>query len=386
MPFILSQMIEAYRWIGALIVISVHSTNTFVNLADIMTAPHGPLVYVWWFVVNFGLGHQLVLGFFVLSGYLVGGAVLANIRKQKDFVREYLIHRFVRIYIVTVPTLLFTFVLDSAGRQLPNPIFYDVPAFQGHFTGAVFLANLANVQEILAPPFGTNSPLWSLACEFWYYICFPLLALPLARNYDARLRYGGFALGVAIFAFLGSASPWFRFGFLLWVIGALASLPARPLVVSRWASLAIYLATLAVIRLVVRGPMLEAHPYLQDAADIVGALVLVNLLLTVRHGPQEGWDALRPKFHHTFADFSFSIYSLHMPILIFCRAIADSCLGAGWAQQLAAPAHWWTLAGVVFLIITTSYVFSRFTEAKTGAARRYLSAKLPRLALAARGV
>ena len=55
MPFLLSQMIEAYRWIGALIVISVHATNTFLSLNDIMTAPHGPLVYVWWFVANFAL-------------------------------------------------------------------------------------------------------------------------------------------------------------------------------------------------------------------------------------------------------------------------------------------------------------------------------------------
>ncbi len=38
MPIILSQMLEAYRWIGALLVLSAHSTNLFVSLHDIMTA------------------------------------------------------------------------------------------------------------------------------------------------------------------------------------------------------------------------------------------------------------------------------------------------------------------------------------------------------------
>jgi peptidoglycan/LPS O-acetylase OafA/YrhL len=382
MPFLLSQMIEAYRWIGALIVIATHATNTFLNLGDIMTAPHAPLVYCWWFLASFSLGHPLVLGFFVLSGYLVGGAVLASLRKGKDFLREYFIHRFARIYIVTIPTLLVTFVLDSFGRSLPNPTFYEIPAFQGHFTLPVFLANVVNVQEILAPTFGTNGPLWSLACEFWYYICFPLLLLPLARNYSALLRWSGFALGAAICLYLAMASAWFRFGFLLWVMGALATLPRRPLIDSRWASLAIYCATLAVIRLAIRGPLVENHPWVQDVSDIVASLVLCNLLLTVRWSPLTGWDWLRPRFHHTFADFSFSIYSIHMPILIFYRALADSLMGAAWTQQLATPAHWSLLFAVIGSIILISYGFSRMTEAHTGAARRYLSASLPRFAFA----
>jgi peptidoglycan/LPS O-acetylase OafA/YrhL len=382
MPFLLSQMMEAYRWIGALVVISVHATNTFVSLADIMTAPHSAPVYAWWFFISFELGHQLVLGFFVMSGYLVGGAVLANIRKGKDFLREYFIHRFARIYIVTIPALIFTFFIDSLGHNMPNPTFYDLPVFQGHSTASVFIANVFNLQEIFSVFYGTNSPLWSLACEFWYYISFPLLLAPLARNYSKLVRYGGFALGLTIFCFFAAAAPWFRFGFLLWGIGAAASLPRRPLVASRWAAVAIYVVTLTPIRLLVRGPLLAAHPWLQDAADVLGSLVFANLLLTVRHSPQEGWDLLRPRFHHTFADFSFSLYCIHMPMLILYRAIADSLMGPEWAKQLATPAHWWTLAAVVSSIVALSYGFSRLTEAQTGAARRYLAEALPRFAFA----
>jgi peptidoglycan/LPS O-acetylase OafA/YrhL len=384
MPFLLSQMIEAYRWIGAMIVISVHATNSFVNLADIMTAPHAWPVYLWWLIVNFPLGHEMVLGFFVLSGYLVGGAVLASIRKEKYFLREYLIHRFARIYIVTVPTLILTFVLDSLGRNMSAPEFYHSPAFEGHFTMPIFIGNILNLQEILVPPFGTNTPLWSLACEFWYYICFPLLALPLARHYPKLVRYGGFALGATIFVALGATSPWFRFGFLLWVLGALASLPKTPLVASRWISLAIYVGLLFLIRFTVRGPFLETHMWLQDVADVAAALGLCNLLMTVRLGSTEGWNWLRSPYHHVFADFSFSIYSIHMPILIFWRVVADSTLGPAWAQQLATPGNWCALFAVIGCVLAASYGFSRLTEAHTGAARRYLSGVLPSFALAER--
>ena len=165
---------------------------------------------------------------------------------------------------------------------------------------------------------------------------------------------------------------------MLWVIGALASLPVRPLIASRWGALAIYFAALVPIRLLVRGPLLAAHPWLQDAADLLSSLLLANLMLTVRYSPAEGWNALRPQFHKTLADFSFSLYVIHMPILILLRSIEDSVMGPEWAKQLATPAHWATLPAVMSICIVAAYGFSRLTEANTGAARRYLSAALPR--------
>ncbi len=381
MPIILSQMLELCRWVGALVVLAVHSTNAFVSLADIMSAPQAAPVYGWWFVVSFELGHQGVVGFFVMSGYLVGGAVLANIRKEKDYLREYFIHRFARIYVVIVPALVLTFVADTIGRKLlPDPSFYDHPVFQGHFRADIFAANLLNLQEIYSVFYGTNSPLWSLACEFWYYITFPLLLAPLAHNYSRLTRYGGFVLGVLIFLALAWAGAWFRFGFVLWVLGALASLPHRPLIASRWAALALYAAALIPIRLLVRGPLLAAHPWLQDVADLTGAVLFCNLMLSVRYSSEQGWSLLRPQLHRTLADFSFSLYSVHMPILILLRAVADSIMGPAWASQLATPAHWATLTAAMSVIVVIGYGFSRLTEAHTGAARRYLSGALPRFA------
>ena len=112
MPFLLSQLIEAFRWMGALAVVGLHATNLFLNQADIMSATHAAPVYAWWFLTGFESGHQAVVGFFDLSGYLVGGAVLARMREPKPFLKDYYLHRFTRVYVVLIPTLLLTLFLD----------------------------------------------------------------------------------------------------------------------------------------------------------------------------------------------------------------------------------------------------------------------------------
>ncbi|MBM3562748.1 MAG: acyltransferase [Alphaproteobacteria bacterium] len=379
MPFILSQFIEASRWLGALVVLAVHTSNLFINIADIMSAPHAPLVYVWWFYAAFELGHQAVLAFFVMSGYLVGGAVLAHLRKNQGFLREYLIHRVSRIYLVVGPAVVFTLVLDSIGRWLfASSGVYEWPLFKGHFSALLFLASFLNLQGIGFDYFGTNGPLWSLACEFWYYVTFPLLLLPFARNYPLALRLLGFALGAGLFLAISTPPSWFKFGYILWAGGAFATLIPRPIIRSRWAALLLYAAVVVIIRLVVRGHLVETHPWVADAADLLGSSLFIIVLLAFRYGPSEGFSLLRFKFHKTLADFSFSLYSIHMPILIFARAAVGSTLGNEWATQLATPQNYALAFSLMGVTIVCGYFFSRVTEAKTGAARRKLRAILDR--------
>ena len=365
MPILLSHFLDACRWIGAIIVLGVHSTNFFVNLADIMSAPHAATVYGWWFFVNFELGHQGVVGFFVMSGYLVGGAVLSGVKSRKDFLREYLVHRFARIYMVTAPAVALTFLFDSFGRlSFGTSGVYGLPVFEAHSNPLLIVSNLLNLQNIYFEHYGTNGPLWSLACEFWYYVTFPLLLLPFARQYSRLARFGGFAAGLTIFIVLALPSSWFLFGYSLWALGAAASLATRPLIRSRWLAAALLAASLVAIRLLVRGPVLLDHPWLQTASDLTTAILFLNLATTLRFGPTEGWRLFAPTWHKTLADFSFSLYCVHMPTLVLVRAATDSLLGAGWAGQLATPAHWTLLAATMSLTIVLAYGFSRLTEAK----------------------
>lgn len=59
---------------------------------------HSPLIALGYFVT--GLGHQWVIVFFVLSGYLVGGSVLGAFARDSWSWRAYLLTRLTRLLIV----------------------------------------------------------------------------------------------------------------------------------------------------------------------------------------------------------------------------------------------------------------------------------------------
>lgn len=381
MPFLLSQLIEACRWLGALVVLALHTTNLFVNLGDIMSAPHAPPVYVWWFFAAQQFGHQAVVGFFVMSGYLVGGAVLRNIHGRREKLRDYFIHRICRIYLVLAPALLLTAVLDLSGRMFfTNSGVYAWPIFEGHFSAALFFATLANFQGILFDYFGTNGPMWSLACEFWYYVLFPLLTIPFAANLGVGVRLIFFGLGATLTVIFASQPGWFGFGFILWSIGALSTRAPRPLIRSRGMALSLYAVAIILIRLLIRGELLAAHPWIADAADLLGAALFIIVMLAFRDGPVDGYKLLRSPVHKKLADFSFSLYAIHMPILILARAGASQSMGETWVKQLAQPSNYLLALLIISAIMLIAWGFSRFTEAYTGAARGWLRALFDRIA------
>lgn len=381
MPAALSRFIDAARWIAALAVLLTHS-GVLISLSDIMVAPHGPGVYLWWFSTAFA--HQAVVVFFVISGFLVGGKVLELLRRPTPFLRNYLIDRFCRIYVVFGPVLVLGFFFDMAGRRLfAGSGIYELPALEGVFAPIHMLTAFLQLQCNWASQAGTNGALWSLSCEFWYYVIFPLLLLGFSRAYSQAARIAGFVCGFCLAVFLSIPGGFFLFGFGIWALGAFVTRAKRPLIASKWLSLLIFLATAAAIRLAVRGPLLEGRPYLQLLADAATAATFANLLLTLRFCEGHGFSFCRASIHRRLSNFSYSLYATHMPILFFFWAGTNHVLGKDWHKLLPTPLHW----SVAFALIATSlaigYGFSTLTEAKTDALRgvlRDLFAKLDRLA------
>ncbi|MGC8548860.1 MAG: acyltransferase family protein [Acidobacteriaceae bacterium] len=62
-----------------------------------------------------GAGHQAVIIFFVLSGYLIGGSVMRNVQRGRWEWREYLFQRLTRLWIVLIPALVLCAMLDGVG-------------------------------------------------------------------------------------------------------------------------------------------------------------------------------------------------------------------------------------------------------------------------------
>ncbi len=367
----ISNFLALARWIAALAVVIAHA-GQLIQISDIMVAPHGPGVYAWWFLAGFS--HQAVLVFFVMSGFLIGGDLLRRLDSTAPFLKKYMIDRFSRIYIVMGPALAYGFVVDSIGRRIfPDSGIYDGAFFDGVFNPINILWTLLQQQHIWAPQAGTNGPLWSLACEMWYYITFPLLLAPFSRAYSTGFRFAAFACGALGVIVMSIPESFFLFGYAAWTLGALVRVARRPLIKSAWLSLGVFLATATLMRLGARGPLVEAYPFVKMLADVGVAATFANLLLSLRFAAEGGLFADLSPIHRRLSDFSYSLYATHAPLAFFVWAGVGSLLGREWYAQLPTPLHWTLAFALIAAAIAIAYGFSRLTEARTKQLRDFLA-------------
>ncbi len=366
----ISNFLALARWVAALAVLITHA-GQMIQVSDIMVAPHGPGVYAWWFLSGFS--HQAVLIFFVISGFLVGGDLLRRLDRTDLFLGRYLIDRFSRIYIVMAPVLAYGFAVDFLGRRIfPNSGIYDGTFFDGVFNPINILWTLLQQQNLWAQQAGTNGALWSLACEMWYYLTFPLLLLPLCRAYSLCVRLTGCVCGALAAIVMSMPEGFFLFGYGVWAFGALIRVAPRPLIKSAWLSLGVFLATIALIRLGARGPLVAAHPLVSTLADAAVAGAFGNLLLSLRFAADGGLFANLSPIHQRLSDFSYSLYATHAPLVFFVWAGAGSLLGQDWYKQLPTPLHWTLTFALIAVAVAIAYGFSRLTEARTKRLRDFL--------------
>ncbi|MEV4515724.1 acyltransferase [Dactylosporangium sp. NPDC049525] len=150
------------RWAAALVVFGQHTLELFYD--PDLVAPRPVRAGLWALLVNGGAVG--VSFFFVLSGFVLTWSSPASFGKRGFWWR-----RFSKIYPATlVTTLVALLVVGGAG-----PV-----QLAAHLT-------LTQTWFPHASVFGALNPVsWSLSCEAFFYLCFPLL-LPALR----RLRPGG---------------------------------------------------------------------------------------------------------------------------------------------------------------------------------------------------
>jgi len=194
------------------------------------------------------LGHQAVIIFFALSGYLVGGQALKQIWSGKWHVMDYMIRRLTRLWVVLLPALILTFIADMIGMHISGGAGYKGAWYSQFASGPssqvpidhsvlAFLGNMAFVQTVFVPVFGSNGPLWSLAYEFWYYIIFPFAAFGLFGKGPKRQRI--FLLAIAVISAYFMPPIVLTLG-LIWILGALTSLwPSTNFFAETWSKKAI---------------------------------------------------------------------------------------------------------------------------------------------------
>ena len=287
----------------------------------------------------FSFGHQAVLLFFVLSGFCIHlrqAERLSQNPKAAFDVRQYAGRRFKRIAPPYYWAILFTFLIDVLATHV-NPHFVRYGGSNPYVNYMVFqyrdaktlFGNLIFLQSIAFPPYGNNTPLWSLSYEFYFYVLYPAylalrtrlgitksvfaagllsLAAALGQNHTALLSH---------FWFLSIISAWFW-----WILGALAAelyvrrdgLTAtgptlyklrNPMAVAAAGIGVVWLATVRILPALV--------------SDTIGSLVCTLVLLFLVTGRTGSGTQDRFKaYRHTLAKvglFSYSLYLTHVPWL-----------------------------------------------------------------------
>jgi len=319
--------LDALRGLAAFSVLLAHWRDAF--FVDYPMVPrHNPLVSIAYVVT--GMGHQWVIVFFVMSGYLVGGSVLRSVKSGRWSWRGYMLTRLTRLYIVLLPALLVGGAIDWAGMHLrgAHALYSGQSGMHAlsvnvysTLTWPILLGNSLFLQTIALPGmggrefpiFGSNGPLWSLSNEFWYYIAFPLLVLLVAKGwswwtravYSVAILAWGWFVGATI-ASLGIA----------WLMGVIITvLPPFPASRSWTRGLAMFFAMAVVLCGLAFG---KAHDYL-PANLMLGSAVTFLIWVTL-YCATAPLPVLYVRVAQRAARSSYTLYLVHLPMLIFLKA------------------------------------------------------------------
>jgi peptidoglycan/LPS O-acetylase OafA/YrhL len=308
--------LDFLRGFAALLVCISHlSAFLFVPFKQIISP--GILVKGFYFFTT--LGHQAVLLFFVLSGYLVGGSVIKSFQLQRWSWRDYLLRRMTRLWVVLIPALLLTLFWDSLGKHL-NPSGYQgafhilygsgpstaTPADLG--IGAL-LGNLCFLQTIFVPVYGSNSPLWSITNEFWYYLLFPLLISGFLIR-GVIWKAASMLLAVAILFFLPRSIICQGFA---WVLGAgIFYLQQKQWAMRSFTSPLFLYVSIALMFFVL---VISRMGVLRDLFDTVLGLSFVPLVAAC--SVRGGGAGLYSRLSAAASEFSYTLYLVHFPIMAF---------------------------------------------------------------------
>ncbi len=368
-----SDQLNMFRAGAALVVVLNHVRGLFfVHGSEVES--HN-IVYRAFYLVT-SLGHQAVMAFFVLSGYLVGSSIVRSGMKDWSW-RHYLNRRLTRLWIVLIPALVLCALIDHIGFSvfglhgiygtgrntngiIPGPV-------QPQSTVADFFGNIFFLQGIHVPTFGANGALWSLTYEFWYYLLFPLVMLvAFAKSPLARALAGLAALGIVVF--VGSTISLY---FLIWLLGV-AVYVAPPLAVlssrSVWhvcmvVSLGMCALWLSVANLVAIRP-----------SDLVTGILFAGVIYLVIQSPRRASDDLGTRTGTVashLAAFSFTLYLVHLPVLVFVRAgLQDHGVPGLWQPTVT---HLMIAATMVIGVVLIAFAVSLVTEAQTDRLRMRVS-------------
>jgi peptidoglycan/LPS O-acetylase OafA/YrhL len=235
-------------------------------------------------------GHEAVLIFFVLSGFLVGGNAFDRARAGTFDWRTYSADRFARIYTPLVPALALTVA---------------AACYLGTFNLVTALGNVVALQEAFVEPLAPNPPLWSLSYEIWFYIIGGSAAVLMMKR--SALAIIVLMIGLSMFLLLDPVY------LLTWCIGAAAFFyrPSRAVWLQCIGSSVLFCLGLTLSQLTRASQTMSVDPRFHDLAIIILAAGVAWALSCLRG--MRCPDALA-RMGTKLAAPSYTLYLTHYPL------------------------------------------------------------------------
>lgn len=343
--------LDLLRGLAALEVFFRHARGaSFVEYSELPRQQHTVLIEAFYTVTR--MGHEAVMVFFVLSGYLVFGSVLRRSSEGRFKLSDYIVDRTTRIFLPLIPACIFAAVVAR--------VFDGSPWEPGQV-----LANMFGLNGIFAETMLMNTPLWTLAYEIWFYVVAGALGYLIVSKFQSKRALLVLAVGTAVFTVLDARYLlfWMLAGFVVWMLKtphrnamgavglgvALLGVALYEFSATRWFSISVHLPQASAEFLICAGTIL-AIPLLCAAKT--------NDRLRILERPAKWLSAI-----------SFSLYLFHYPVL---------CVVGRWLPRSASiSTHAFGFFALLMLItlVIVSLFYMAF-ERNTPRLRRYVNSRI----------
>ena len=284
------------------------------------------------FFLLFRFGREFVILFFLLSGYLIFQSSMRN--GMFASLRPYAVRRIRRIYPPLVVALLVTLAVDTAGMHLFLPIYFGEHPYQliaanisVNHSPRIFFENLVGLMTYAAPAYGTNSPLWSLGLEIWFYLIFGFLGFMLRSS--GRVLSAAVLLGL-LGLYLNGNEMFLPYsivmsGFGIWCLGALLAFGIQRNQSSKAAGLFFCCLGFGLPGYLVfkaSAPFPAVLFALERIGDWISGLGFMGIVGYFLLWPWEKSMFRYPiSFLEKAAPFSYTLYLVHFPLLVFYSGV-----------------------------------------------------------------
>jgi len=346
--------LDLFRGLAALVVVTTHCrTMLFVEYGLLPASEKTILNSIFFFLTR--VSHEAVLLFFVLSGFLVGGKVIQRLRDGTFDLKSYVLDRTVRIMLPLLSALILILVSNIViGQQ---------------FSVIDYLGNILSLQGILVP--WVSGPLWSLAYEVWFYVLMGAAAWWLTTSKDIN-RYVSVVILFVCFLIFSHLKATYLF---IWLLGAMSFSYIKKNNFLLYLGLFSLAASMLALQFFGR----ESRTFkLHDTENIkticelcLGISMCLVVQQVIHRKPKHKLGVFLNKFGTRLADFSYTLYLTHLPIVYMLVHF-----GFPKSQSINAVSIGYYLSAIAISLVSAYAIYLVF-EKRTKYVKQIMKMKIP---------